>query len=306
RRNCVLVRVARRLEEIGTRAPAFFDEAAEEEGRRARAMFEVIRAVSRSCEARGVEHIFAKSFHHYPDMGGDIDLFVASRSDDVDAAALEGTPAVPAARDFRGRMSGVTAYRVGGGFSLEIYHGRVGVLGEHGALISRLIRNGERTRVGEADFLVPSAEDLLVLQGMQKVYRHDYIRLCDVLSTASLASRERMDWDYVIGASAQLGTLYGLRSYLTYAGQVLRATLGRELLPAPLRARLTVGSCGRGKFRGGVFVFPRARVAGRIYLGKVLAAARAGNWDGVSRLSLMPLVAASALTRKLAPRAAAQ
>ena len=305
-RNFVLVRLTARLEGLGVRGPAFFEGAAEEERRRASLMFGVIRRVSRACEAGGVEHLFAKSFQHYPDMGGDIDLFVASRARAVDEAVLAGTAAEPVANDFRARMSGVTTYRVAGGdFVLEIYHGRVGVLGEHGALVSQLIRNGERARLGGGEFLVPAAEDLLILHGMQRVYRHDFIRLCDVLSTAALVGRERLDWDYVLRTSEQLGTLYGLGSYLTYVEQIYRETLGRTLLPAQVRARLTAGCCGHGEFRGGVFVFPRGRVAGRIYLGKVSAAVRAGNWDGVSRLSLMPLVVASALARRLSPRAAA-
>lgn len=304
RRNFVLLRLASRLDELGARPPAFFEEAAGDERRRASLMFEVIRRVSRSCEAAGVEHLFAKSFQHYPDMGGDIDLFVVPRSAGVDAAALAGTAAEPVKKDFRSRMSGVTAYRVGG-LALEIYHGRVGLLGEHGALVRQLIRNGERARVGGCEFLAPSPEDLLVLHGMQRVYRHGFIRLCDVLSTTWLVRRRGLDWDYVLRTSEQLGTLYGLRSYLTYVRQILGEALGRELVPPELRARLKAGGCGRGEFRGGVFVFPRGRVVGRIYLGKLGAALRAGNWDGVSRLSLMPLVAAAALARKLSPRAAA-
>ena len=306
RRNFVLVRLSDRLGELGVRPPDTFGEAAGRERRRAAAMLDIVGRVGRACEGRGVAHIFAKSFQHYPDMGGDIDLFVLSRSRAVDAEVLRGAEAEPAPADFRGRMSGVTAYRVGGGaFTLEIYHGRVGALGEHGALVGQLLSNAGRARVGGREFLVPSPEDLLVLHGMQRVYRHGFIRLCDVLSTASLVGRERIDWDYVLRTSEQLGTLYGLGSYLTYVEQIYQETLGRALLPSALRARLTADNCGRGRFEGGVFVFPRGRVAGRVYLGKVRAAVRAGNWDGVSRLSLMPLVAASSLARKLSPRAAA-
>ena len=305
RRNYVLVRLAARLSGMGVRRPASFDDAAGRERRRASLMFGVVSRISRACEERGVEHLFAKSFQHYPDMGGDIDLYVASRSAAVDEAVLAGTPAEPVAAGPFGRMSGVTAYRVGGGeFVLEIYHGRAGMLGEHGAVVGQLIRNGARARVGGGEFLTPSAEDLLVLHGMQRVYRHGFIRLCDVLSAASLVAREGLDWDYVLGTSERLGTLYGLCSYLAYVGQIYRGALGRELLPERTRTRLAAVGCGRGEFRGGVFVFPRGRAVGRIYLGKVRAAVRAGDWDGVGRLSLMPLVAAAALARRLDPRAA--
>ncbi|HEV2704448.1 MAG TPA: nucleotidyltransferase family protein [Pyrinomonadaceae bacterium] len=305
RRNFVLVRLAERLSQLGVSAPASFTEAAEDERRRGAQMLAVIGRISRACEEQGIAYLFAKSFQHYPDMGGDIDLFVASSSGAVDRAVLKGTAAERVSQDLRSRMSGVAAYRVcGGEFALEIYHGRIGVLGEHAALVGELIRRGERASVGGGLFLVPTAEDLLVLQGMQRVYRHDFIRLCDVLSTVALAGRDALDWDYVWRTSEQLGTTYGLCSYLSYVGQIRRETLGRELLPVELRRRFTVESCGRGEFRGGVFRFPRGRVVARVYLGKLRAAARTGNWDGISRLSLMPFVVAAALTRRLSPRAA--
>lgn len=303
RRNFVLARLSSRLRALGVEAPPFFVEAETEERRRARLMFDTIRRVGRACEELGVGHIFAKSFQHYPDIGSDIDLFVAARTPAVDESILRGIHAVPVRRNLRGRMSGVAEYRVdGGGSVLEIFHGRLGVLGEHGEIVGQIIRNGSRAEVGGGEFLLPAAEDLLILHGMQRVYRHGVIRLCDVLSTASLVRRPELDWGYVLRTSDQLGTLYGLRSYLTYAGQIYRETLGVELLPAGVGAGLGAAGCGRAVERGGVFVFPRARVVGRVYVGKVRAAVRAGNWGGVSRLSLMPLVAASSLARALSQR----
>lgn len=302
-RNFVLLRLSSRLRELGVEAPAFFVEAETEERRRARLMFDTIRRVSRACAEQGVRHIFAKSFQHYPDMGGDIDLFVGARSPAVDESILRGIQAAPVRRDLRSRMSGVTGYRVdSGGSVLEIHHGRLGVLGEHGEVVGHIIGNGSRAEVGGCEFLLPAAEDLLILHGMQRVYRHGVIRLCDVLSTASLVGRTELDWSYVLRTSEQLGTLYGLCSYLTYAAQIYRETLGVELLPAGVGEGLRAANCGRAEAKGGVFVFPRARVVGKVYLGKVRAAVRAGNWGGVSRLSLMPLVAAASLARALRPR----
>ncbi|HEV3469108.1 MAG TPA: nucleotidyltransferase family protein [Pyrinomonadaceae bacterium] len=306
RRNFVLVRLSDRLGELGINPPAFFEEEAGRERQRAAAMLDIIGRVTRACEGRGVAHVFAKSFQHHPDMGGDIDLFVESRSAEVDKAVLEGTAAEPVPRDLRARVSGVTCYRVcGGEFVLEIHHGRVGLLGEHGALVGQLIRNARRGRVGGGEFLLPSAEDLLVLHGAQRVYRSGPVRLCDVLSTAALVRPERLDWDYLLRTSERLGTAYGLRSYLTYAGQIYREASGRELLPAGPRAELEASGCGRAEPRGGVYVFPRGRVVARVYLGKVRAAVRAGNWEALGRLSLTPLLAASALARALKPRARA-
>ena len=289
-RNVVLVRLADRLAEAGASVPAFFAEAAGRERRRSRAVVELTGRTGRACERHGVEFIFAKAFQHYPDVGGDVDLFVASRSDEVDALILEGMNAAPARRDLLSRMAGAASYRVPGCDAvLDIHHGRMGLLGEYGSHVNLLIRNGERVRVEGAEFLAPSAEDVLVVQGMQRVYRHSYIRLCDIVSTINLLRRNRLDWNYVTRVTAQLGTEYGLRCYLSYVEQVHRSVFGRDLLAPELARELKLGAGGRIEFREGFYRFSRVKVAGRVYFDKVRAAVRTGNWEAASRLCLMPL-----------------
>ena len=298
-RNVALVRVADRLAAAGVTAPDFFAEAAARERRRARDTVEVIRRVGAACERNGVRFIFAKAFQHYPDVGGDVDLFVLSRSPAADALVLEDTPAAPREATLCGRLAGVSNYRVTGCEAiLEIHHGRLGLLGEHGAHIGLLIRNGVRALVEGAEFLRPSAEDVLVLQGMQRVYRHDFIRLCDIACTVSLLRRKNLDWGYVLRTTWQLGTGHGLRCYLAYVEQVHEKVFGAPVLPGWLRAELKTDGCGRVEFRDGVYRFPRLRVAARVYAGKVRAALRSGNWEGASRLCLMPFVTAAAALRR--------
>lgn len=303
RRNVVLLRLAEQLERRGMRAPDFFGEAVRRERRRNAKIFRVVRGVSRACERRGFEFIFAKTFQHYPDAGSDVDLFVASRSTGSDALILEGLLAAPKRRGWRGRLSGAASYRIAGCDAVfEIHHGRLGLLGEHGWYVARLIENGGRARVGGAEFLLPSAEDLLVLQGMQRVCGHGHVRLCDVVSTVKLLRREEMDWPYVFETSRQLGTLHGLRSYLAYVDQIQREALGVGVA-APPQAWGGRGArperFARVQFKDDFYKFPRLRVGAAIYAGKVRAAVRAGDWGGAGRLCLVPLVAASSALSKV-------
>ena len=69
-------------------------------------------------------------------------------------------------------------------------------------------------------------------------------------------------------------------------------------MPGWLRAELRTDGRGRAEFSEGVYKFPRLRVAGRVYAGKVRAALRSGNWEGASRLCLMPFVTAAAALRR--------
>ena len=299
-RNVVLVRLADRLAEAGGSAPDFFAEAARRERRRSRAVVELAARAGRACERHGVEFIFAKAFQHYPDMGGDVDLFVASRSTEVDALILDGMAAAPARRDLLSRMAGAASYRVPGCDAvLDIHHGRMGLLGEYGSHINLLIRNGERVPVEGTEFLAPSAEDVLVVQGMQRVYRHSHIRLCDIVSTVRLLRRNRLDWNYVTRVTAQLGTEYGLRCYLSYVEQIHRSVFGRELLAPALARELRLGAGGRVEFRDGFYRFSRLKVAGRVYLDTVRAAVRTGNWEAARRLCLMPLATVATALKRL-------
>ncbi|HEV2766020.1 MAG TPA: nucleotidyltransferase family protein [Pyrinomonadaceae bacterium] len=299
-RNVVLLRLAERLEAAGARVPDFFAEAVARERRRAADAVETVRRVGHACERKGVRFIFAKAFQHYPDVGTDIDLFVLARSRATDALVLEGTPAAPRRASLHARLAGVSNYKVAGCETLlEIHHGRMGLLGEYGSHVSLLIRNAAPARAAGQEFLSPSDEDVLVMQGMQRVYRHSFIRLCDIVSTATLLRRGRMDWDYVLGTTRRLGTGHGLRCYLGYVEQVHRQVFGRDLLPAWLRAELKTDGCGRVEFREGVYRFPRLRVAGRIYVDKVRAAVRSGNWEGASRLCLLPVLTVAAALRRL-------
>ena len=52
---------------------------------------------------------------------------------------------------------------------------------------------------------------------------------------------------------------------------------------------MKLGAGGRVEFREGFYRFSRVRVAGRVYLDKVRAAVRTGNWEAASRLCMMPL-----------------
>ncbi len=89
KRNVVLIRVAERLEKSDLQPPKFFKAEAGEERRCAQTKIDLVRKISRACSKNGIEFIFAKAFQHYPDMGRDLDLYVSTRSTQVDPFIVE-------------------------------------------------------------------------------------------------------------------------------------------------------------------------------------------------------------------------
>jgi hypothetical protein len=300
RRNVVLLRVASRLESAGARLPESFAAAVEDERRLNGEKLEVMRRVSRACERAGVAFILAKAFHHYPDMGDDVDLYVLDRSGEVDAVILKGLDAVAHKRSLTDRLAAARCYSVSApsGVKLDIHHGRMWAYGEHDSFLAALVENARRVQVEGTEFAAPSPEDLLVVEATQRVYGRSSIRLAPVVNTINTLGRGALDWGRVLRTARKFGALPGLSCYLTYVDQIHAEVFGRGLLGDDERKALDTRGWGRVEFAGGAYRFPHLRVARKVYLRMFRSAALSGNWKSMSRLFVAPLVAAAAVARK--------
>lgn len=299
KRNVVIVRLADELERRKLSPPEFFTAAVEEQRRLNREKLELLQRISRGCEENGVEFIFAKGFHHYPDMGGDLDLFLPRRSAETDEIVLRGLNATPNKKSLIDRLAAARCYTVGGsGLKLEIHHGHMMAYGEHHSFVATLIKNARRTEVEGDDILIPSPEDLLVMQGTQRVYARSCIRLAPIVYTIKSLRRDHLDWDYVLSTARRFNAFLGLSCYLSYVNQIHREVFGGELLPAEIKKSFATHDWGLAEFKDGAYRFPHVRVARKVYLNMFREAALSGNWKSLSRLCLAPFVAATAVLRK--------
>jgi len=293
-RNGVLIRLAQRFERLGIKPAAVFYGAVAREAERVAATIELIRQVGEACARHDIDFIFPKALQHYPDMGADVDLLVLSRSADVDRVILQHLPAEARGRDLRSRMAHATVYRVAGCPSLlDIHHGRLGVLGEYTALPALLVKNRQPARVDGLHGFVPSLEDQILLQGLERVSGRRSLRLADVAFTVH-ALRLALDWDYILGTTRELGGLHPLSCYLSYVDQAYERCFGSGLLPPELRRELILDGWGRVEFGSGRLQFPALRANARIYLHELDTMIAARNWASAGRLLLLPLVAATA------------
>jgi len=156
RPNGVLVRTAERLAAQGVTVPDRFAAAVAQERQRIRSALELMRHVSLACEAHGITFLFPKAFQDYPDFGDDVDLLVLPRSARVDSAIVGALPATPVKRDLGERLAGATTYRVAAcPTSLDVQHGRLGIVGEYAAFPSMLIQHARRSQIGGMEVAIP-------------------------------------------------------------------------------------------------------------------------------------------------------
>lgn len=297
--NGVLIRVVDKLENLGVVSRHFFSASVGEMRSRNQKKLELIDRISGGCVDADVQFIFPKVFQNYPDMPGDIDLYISPRSPAVDAVILRGLRAVPVHRKLRNRIDGTANYQLPDCDSLlEIHHGRIGMLGEHKFYIKQIIDQGTWVRLEGLDFLIASPEDQLILQALQRVVQRSYLRLSDVVSTITLLRRDVLDWDYILKTVNDLNTFYGLSSYLSFVEQINSNTF-TSLLPPNLMKAVISKRPETIEFREGFYRFQRLRVGSRGYANKFCSAVLSENWAVAGRLSLLPLLALTTVSRKL-------
>src|SRR6266571_2196038 len=183
-RHAVLVRVADRLAALGVQAPRRFVAAADAERRRACRVLEVLRHVQATCERHRIAWMVPKALQRLPDVGDDLDLLVFASNAATDRLVLEGLPATGGRPTLVDRVAGSCVYTIAGvggpDLALDIHHGRVGSAGQHAAFARTLEGNGRPAVLDRTQFSVPSPEDQLVLQGLEKVAGRRSFHLCDM------------------------------------------------------------------------------------------------------------------------------
>lgn len=296
--NGVLIRTVDKLQTIGVQSHHFLHPAANEMRARNRTKLALIARIAQRCVDRKIAFIFPNAVQNYPDMGSDIDLFVAAHSTGVDAEIISGLNATPVQRNLSSRIDGTATYKVAGCDPLlDIHHGRVGLLGEY-ELVGQIIGNGRFVTVDGSEFLVASPEDQLILQAA-KVLQRSHLRLSDLLTTVKLLREKPLEWNYILKTVQSLGISFELGCYLNLVDQIYREVLNETLVPEFLKSIAGSKKAASIEFKSGFYRFPRVRIGLKGYGNRFWSAVRSENWKVASRLSLLPLIALPGLVRKL-------
>jgi hypothetical protein len=285
----VIVRVADTLVRRGEELPARLAESAAEACARTQHVLEIVDRLGAACRRLGIAHAFLKTAERYPDTGRDIDLLITEAGTGIDAAILRAVPAAPRRRSWRKRVAGSCTYAAAHGVVIDIWHGRLGILGEHARYARILLDRAHPVALGMTSCLAPSEEDNLLLIDTQQVYTRPAFRLADVYWTIRTLENRQLNWDYVFATALSMGMVPAVGTYLQYIDGIHARLAGVPLLDAAVIARF------HGSPSGDATRFPSARAAARLYLQQIGATLESGRWHSAARLSLLPVIAAAAL-----------
>lgn len=270
-------------------------EAIEKERSRISTALVYLHSICDELESANCPTTVMKSLDHYPDLGNDLDLYSTASEKAICKAMTAKFNARIEARSWGDRLANKWNFAVPGlRESVEIHVQRLGQTGEHTALARRFVTRRVMKVVEEKTYYVPAAEERIVVATLQRMYRHFYFRVCDIVNSAAIVESGELDFQELKRTTEAAGIWPGVATYLAVVSDHIKRYRGIPLaLPEFLIAAARFG---------GNEIKPRARFlrvpvmphAAALYTHQVTHAAACGDVPATFRLTLLPYLASAA------------
>jgi hypothetical protein len=247
-------------------------------------------------ESDGHDVAVIKSLDHWPDLGSDLDLYTDADANEIIPLMRRCFDAEMAPRSWGDRLANKWNFVIPGLPELvEIHMGRLGQTGEQVTMASRLAKRTRVIAVGESMFRVPSTSDRIMISTLQRMYRHFYFRLCDIVDSAALVESGTIDYDDLRASAIDAGIWEGVATYLVIVSDYTKSFRGSGLdLP-----RFVVDEA---RFGGAEIYFskdflrvPILPQSAKLYGKQLAGLMRRRELHSGARLSLLPWLATAAL-----------
>jgi hypothetical protein len=257
--------------------------------------------ISSALEAAGCPTTVMKSLEHWPDFGSDLDLYTTASASQVCQVMSTRFKACLEPQSWGDRLANKWNFKIAGlPEAIEVHVQRLGQTGEHTAMAQRFVSRRVRKSFLGLEFLVPAPEERIVVATLQRMYRHFYFRLSDIVNIAVLVESGAVDFVELRRAATKGGIWKGVCSLLRIVSDYVLAYRGTAVvLPAEVLADALFG--GEKVYIKSRFIrVPIMPEGVELYTAQVATAALRGDVAGTFRLSLLPyLASAAAISYKL-------
>jgi hypothetical protein len=236
-----------------------------------------------------------KTLDHWPDFGSDIDLYTSAREGVMVRTFVHRLKARMEHRSWGDRLARKWNFAIPGLPELvEVHSQRLGQTGEQTMMARRFLTRRTFKTVGGYSFPVPAPEERVIVATLQRMYRHFYFRLSDILNTAGLVDSRSIDY-VELHAAASIGGIWpGVATYLKIVSDYVQRYRG-EALPLPPEV-LEAARFGGEKLavRKCFLRVPILPEGASLYARQVTGTALNGDVVATLRLSLLPPLASIA------------
>ena len=262
---------------------------------RIRTAIPVLRSICDAFSEEGLDVTVIKSLDHWPDLGSDLDLYTNADSAAVAGMMSKRFHAEIASRSWGDRLARKWNFDIPGlPEAVEIHMQRLGQTGEQTVIASKLVARARTVQVGEFSFRVPAVSDRLMISTLQRMYRHFYFRLCDVVDSAGLADSGAIDYEDLRSAALTAGIWEGVATYMVIVSDYVKQYRGYGLtLPEFVTAAARFG--GEQVFYLRAFLrVPIMPQSAKLYGSQLTGMLQKGQLQSSARLSLLPWLATAA------------
>jgi len=260
-----------------------------------------LERICRSLEENGCAVTVIKSLDHWPDLGSDLDLYTDADARRVVQVMANNFGAKLAERSWGDRLANKWNFVVPGlPEMIEVHVGRLGQTGEQTAFTESLLGRTRMIQVGQHSFRVLAPDDRIVISTMQRMYRHFYIRLCDVLDNARLLDAKQVNFDDLHAVGTATGLWEGITTYLVIISQYVESYRGYGVPLPSLVSQSAKFGVTPVRFRRDFLRVPILPHSLNLYAGELKTLILQGQLRNSLRLSLLPgLATAAALEMKV-------
>jgi hypothetical protein len=201
-----------------------------------------LEAVCNALEEADCPTVVMKTLDHWPDLGNDLDLVSTGAKAKIVNVFTKRFGGKIEARSWGDRLACKWNFSIPGlPESIETHVGRLGQTGEHLGLAKRCIDRRVTMRVNGNQFYVPAPEERIFAATLQRMYRHFYFRVCDILNATAIVESGKVDFRELRAAAQVAGIWPGVASFLKIVSDYVQRYRGTPLeLPAEVIAAATV------------------------------------------------------------------
>lgn len=258
-----------------------------------------LNQICSTLEEGGCPITVIKSLDHWPDLGSDLDLYTGADARRVVELMKVHFGASLADRSWGDRLANKWNFIVPGLPELvEVHAGRLGQTGEQTAVTVSLAARSRWTEIKGYTFRVAAPEDRFIISTLQRMYRHFYIRLCDIVDNAGLLDKHMIDFEYLHCLGRRAGLWEGIATYLAIISEYVEAYRGYGSdLPTSVKETARIG-VQEVSFRRQFLRVPILPHSVALFASELKNLLINGEVRNSLRLSLMPGLATAAVVEQ--------
>jgi hypothetical protein len=254
-----------------------------------------LRLIVEAFDREGLDVTVMKSLDHWPDFGSDIDLYTNAPARAVIGLMRKHFNAELAPQSWGDRLASKWNFSISGlNEAVEVHSGRLGQTGEQLVLASSLPSRSRTIQYDGHAFRVPSASDRIMISTLQRMYRHFYFRLCDIVDSAELIESGAVDFFELRNAAQAAGIWEGVATYVVLVSDYVRTYRGRGIA-LPNFVLENARFDGETMYVGGLFLrVPIMPQSLQLYRSQFAGLLRRRQLRSSARLGLLPWLATAA------------